>query len=380
MKIVYSIGNIANAGGIERVLCSKANYLADQLNYEIHIVVSTAESVPFFSFSPKVRFCFLDIKTSPTCLPVFFSRYQKEYKEKLSAFLNTIKPDVTISFFGEDASFLWEIKDGSVKLLEFHFTKYYLKYLGESLINDYLSFIRKYWLQYLLWREERLVKKYEYVVLLTEKDKQLWGGGDKFKVIPNPLSFESKEASLLDQKTIVSIGRLVSPKGFQYLIQAFSRIEKEFPDWSVVIYGEGHDKEYLNNLIKSLSLQNKIRIESPVKDVQPVLLEGSLFVLPSRYEGFGLALTEAMECGVPCIAFDCECGPSEIIRDGEDGFVVPVNDIGALADKMKLLMHDVDLRILMGTKAKENVQRFQVEEVMEVWNAYFRWISKNKSK
>jgi glycosyltransferase involved in cell wall biosynthesis len=89
------------------------------------------------------------------------------------------------------------------------------------------------------------------------------------------------------------------------------------------------------------------------------------------YDGFGLVLTEAMICGVPCVAFDCECGPSEIIRQSYDGFLVQVKNEVELAEKMKMLMNDDNLRGQMGTLAKKDVLRFSPDAVMGKWNKYF---------
>ncbi|MDR0866398.1 MAG: glycosyltransferase family 4 protein [Candidatus Symbiothrix sp.] len=374
MKIAYSIKNLGNSGGIERVLSSKANYFADQLEYEVHIIVS--EKKPhslFYPFSGKIRFHYLDIifpKRKPWEI-LFPNEEDKIYEEKLSRVLNKIHPEITISTFGPDASFLYKLKDGSIKILEFHFTKNYLKHLGESLQNDKFRWIRKYWLDFLQRRETYLSGKYDHIVVLTEKDKQLWGGNDKFTVIPNPLSFQTEKTALLENQLIVSMGRLVYPKGFSYLIDAFASIQKKYPDWQLHIYGDGSEKDILQNQINQLALQDKILLKKPDADVESILLDASLFVLPSLYDGFGLVLTEAMACGVPCIAFDCECGPSEIISDNEDGFLVELKNVPLLAGKMELLMMDKRYRKEMGKRAKDNVLKFDTEKIMKLWQTYF---------
>lgn len=375
MKIAYNIQSIGFSGGIERVLSTKTNYFADQLEYEVHIIV--AEKKPdslFFHFSEKIHFHYLDIEFSKRSLFGYFfpSKEDKLYRTKLEELLFQIKPDITVSMFGTDASFLYKINDGSEKVLEFHFTKNYLKHLGDSLEKDRFKFIRKYWLTLLMKKEEFLTKKYDHIVVLTERDKQLWGGGDKFTAIPNPLSFHTEKKSTLDNNTIISMGRLVYPKGFQYLIRAYSLIHEQFPEWKVKIYGEGHDRELLQNEINKLSLQGKISLEQPDEDVEGIMLNASLFVLPTLYDGFGLVLTEAMVCGVPCVAFDCECGPGEIIADEVDGFLAELKNIEDLASKMRVLMENNSLREKMGKKAKENSERFLMEEIGEKWNVFFR--------
>ena len=120
-------------------------------------------------------------------------------------------------------------------------------------------------------------------------------------------------------------------------------------------------------LINHKSLKDRITIMPPRKDIQDMLMNSSIYALSSRYEGFGLVLTEAMECGVPCVAFDCECGPSEILTHGEDGFVVENGNVKLFAHYLATLMKDKELRIKMGKASKRNVIRFYAEPIMKKW-------------
>jgi len=380
MKIVYSLGSIGFSGGIERVICTKTNYFADVLGYEVHIVVAGSQPKQlFFSFSEKIHFHYLDIeqkKRKP--LTVFIKSIDKEYKQKLESLLFEIEPDITISTFGHDAEFLYQLKDGSKKILEFHFTKNYLKHLGDSLEHDKLRWIRKYWLQYLLWKEEQAAKYYQHIVVLTERDKQLWGGGDKFTVIPNPLSFFADKKASLRNKRIIAIGRLNEQKGFDLLMQAFALIKDEFPNWQVDVYGRGmkHHEEELHVLRNELSLEKQVSFKEPCNEIEKVFLNASIFAFSSRYEGFGLVLTEAMECGLPCVAFDCESGPDEIINHKKTGFLIPQENINLFAEALKKLMLNEELRITMGEKAKQEVTRFYPENVMPLWGNLFNEVLK----
>ena len=377
MKIVYVISQLGYSGGIERVLSTKANYLADIFGYEVHIVVGRKQPDSlFYHFSGNIYFHYLNVEFSKrSILQYFFEiKQDKIYHQRLEKKLNEIRPDITISAFGDDATFLYKIKDGSKKILEFHYTKNYLKHLGNAISNDKYRFIRKYWLKFLQIRETYLASKYEHIVLLTEKDKQLWKGDSKFTVIPNPLSLVTAEKALLENKWILAMGRFVAPKGFDLLIRAFALLKEKFPDWSLFIYGEGYERESLTQMIKELSLQNNVFLKSPVEDVEKIMLDSSLFVSTSLYEGFGLALVEAMTCGLPCVAFDCECGPSEIMKDNEDGFLVETGNIQMLATKMKLLMENQQLRKQMGINAKNNIQRFSIQFVMKQWEEFFQLI------
>jgi glycosyltransferase involved in cell wall biosynthesis len=374
MKIVYSIGNLGNSGGIERVISTKANYLADVFGYEVFIIVGgKGPDSLFYHFSDKIVFHYLNIefpKRNPIQY-IFRTKQDKIYKQKLGQILYEIHPDITISTFGSDSIFLYKLKDGSKKVLEFHFTKNYLIHLGESLQNDKYRWLRKFWLSFLRQREIYFANQYDHIVVLTKKDKQLWGWGDKFTVIPNPLSFQSAKKALLENKVIVSMGRLVYPKGYSYLIDAFALVHEKHPDWKLYIYGVGSEKEVFQNQINNLSLQNTVILKEPETDVESVMQQASLFVLPSLYDGFGLVLTEAMVCGVPCIAFDCECGPSEILTDKEDGLLVELKNVNLLAEKMDLLISNETLRQEMGRRAKENVHKFDIDKIMLLWQAYF---------
>jgi len=378
MKLVYCKESLGTAAGMERVLCTKVNYLADVLGYEVYIVLlSPIPQDLFFNFSSNVTILSLDMKV-PALKPwqLFFkTKFHEEYKSKLNALLLDICPDVTISMFGHEVSFLYQLTDKSKKVIEFHFSRNYLTHLVEGLPNSKLKWLRKQWVSLIQRRERYYSRKYDHIVLLTEKDKQLWKGDSRFIVIPNPLSFVSKEKALLENKEIVAMGRFIAQKGFDLLIQSFALLKEKFPDWCLSIYGEGSDYEFLNEMIKKFSLQNNVFLKNPVKDVEKVMLDSSLFVFPSRYEGFGLVLTEAMTCGVPCVSFDCECGPSDIIRDKVDGFLVETGNVGCLAEKMELLMRDKSLRIEMGANAKKNVERFNIPVVMGLWNNYFKQIT-----
>ena len=375
MRIAYCISSIGNSGGVERVLSTKINYLVETFDYEVHVIVGGMQPNDlFYSFSDKIRFhyldiCFIDLK--PWNL-IIYNKIIKQYHLKLAGLLYKIRPDITVSTFDNEASFLYKINDGSKKVLEFHFTKRYLYHLASALKNDRFRLIRKIWLHYLQKREEKIAAHYDHIVLLTERDKQLWGGGDKFTVIPNPLSFVTEQNASLENELIVSMGRVVLPKGFQYLLQAFNLLHEKYPGWRVFIYGDGQDRELLQKEINVLSLQDYFIIKTPVQQVESVMMDASLFVLPSLYDGFGLVLTEAMVCGVPCVAFDCECGPSEIISDGEDGLLVETRNVQVLADAMERLMQDVHLRKKMGGKAKQNVMRYHIHSVMVQWNVFFR--------
>ncbi|WP_161971755.1 glycosyltransferase family 4 protein [Algoriphagus kandeliae] len=368
MKILYIIDFLGKPGGMERVLSTKVNYLCDQLNHEITIISRNALPKDlFFNYSNNVKIISLNL--TKNCF--------KNYETKLAEYLSTNKQDVVIGLFGSELPFLYKLKDGSKKIQEFHFSKNYLIHLVNHLPNIRLRFLRKVKANFTLIKERYYAKKYDALVLLSKRDQELWGATYNSFVIPNPLSFQTKEKSSVTNKKIISIGRLIAQKGFDDLIKAFSTIHYEIEGWTLEIIGEGQDYEYLQSLIFKMGLKGKVKISSPLKDIQTALIDSSIFVFPSKYEGFGLVLTEAMECGLPSIAYDCECGPSEIIRHGEDGFLVPLSDIDSLAKHIKILALDFSRRKEMSTNAVKNVKRFYGNAIMNYWEDLFKTLNKD---
>lgn len=345
---------------MERVLTIKANYLAEHMGYEVHIITRTDEGEPFFSLSPRVKLHNLQAKT------------QKEFRTLLTSALFDIRPAITVSLYGAESRFLYKINDGSKKVIEFHFCKYYLTHLVEGITTlkfRTLHRIKAWWLQK---REERLAQHYDKVVLLTRQDLGLWGEKTNMCYIPNPLSFRSAQVATLETQRIIAVGRLIAQKGFDLLLDAFSLIYKQHPDWTINIYGDGQDRDTLIQKINAYGMQEQVQLLPPEKDIRKALLNSSILLFPSRYEGFGLVLTEAMECGLPCIAFDCECGPREIVEDGVTGYLVPVGNVKELAEKIEILITQPVLRTKMGEQAKKNVERFYPEHVLKQWDCLFQ--------
>lgn len=128
----------------------------------------------------------------------------------------------------------------------------------------------------------------------------------------------------------------------------------------------------LESLIKEKAIENNFKLYRPVKNIQDKYLESSIYVMTSRFEGFGMVLAEAMACGVPCISFDCPHGPADIITNGEDGILVENGNIDKLAEAIYKLIENEELRIGMGQKAKANISRYSDKQVMKQWDELFK--------
>jgi len=193
-------------------------------------------------------------------------------------------------------------------------------------------------------------------------------------VIPNPLCLAELRSPVGEapwfgwQRTALGAGRLETEKGFDLLIRAFAGLAADFPEWGLMICGEGSQRSDLESLVTRLGLGGRVRLPGTRQHFFATLNKADLFVLPSRHEGFGNALVEAMGCGLPAIATDCWSEPPGIVRHGEDGLLVPPDDVDTLAAAMAELMADPEKRRRLGQRAKAAAERFDLDRVMVSWD------------
>lgn len=210
---------------------------------------------------------------------------------------------------------------------------------------------------------------------LLEKRFRVRGRGIPNLVeVPAPVGSAKAVAQTRKNYASVAIGRLVPQKGFDLLLDAFSRVAGRHPEWSLTIIGKGPLRDQLEAQARSLGLTGRVEFLGELLDPFSVLRAADLFVFSSRFEGFGNALVEAMACGLPAISFDCVAGPSDIIRDGIDGILVPPQDAGALAAAMDRLMGDNDERARLASRAPEVQARFSLERILKLWDELFEEI------
>lgn len=350
MKLLYITNGITGVGGLERVLSIKASYLAEQMGYQVCIVSLDEEGIaPFYHFSPQIIFRSVDTRKSRLA---YFSGIRHTVK--------TFQPDIIcVCDDGLKGLFVPLWVGGKAKIVyERHTSKEMVTQGEEPNFKQRIVFA-------LMEVGSRL---YDRFVVLTNYNKQQWGGKN-VRVIPNPLSFYPQTVSDLENKRIISVGKVSMMKGNDRLVEAWQLIRDKHPGWSVHIYGNVYDNGYLEKMIGE---DTTIQIHPPVQNIEQEYLSSSIYALPSRFEGFGMVLTEAMACGVPCLAFDCPCGPSDIITDGEDGFLVKNGDIEEFSRKLSLLIENDDLRNTMGKNARQNVTRYDVKTIALQWDTLFR--------
>lgn len=375
MKIVYCLNSIRYLGGIQRVTITKANSLAEISGNEVHVIVTdNKEGILIQQLSEKVDLIDLDInyydgdrKRSKMANLVVNSIKRKQHKRLLYEKLQMIKPDVVVSVGTSEKYMLLSMRQRSWKVIrEFHFERNYRKRLAKSRFDKLKAWISD-WYDF-GFRE----KKYDRIIVLTEEDKRVnWQGWTNVSVMPNPVSFVSDESSNLMNKTVVSLGRLDYPKNYLSLIRAFRMVYDRHPDWTLKIYGEGDDRNKLQKLIQDYNLTENVKLMGTTRDVKQALSNASIYALSSLTEGFSVVLIEAIECGLPVVSYQCPYGPKDIISDGVDGYLVPVNDELALADRICHLIEDEELRHKMGLAAKMKAKKYHKESIAKQWMQLF---------
>lgn len=371
MKIIYCIACTCHSGGMERVLTNKANYLARH-GYEI-VVVTTDQrgKQPFFPLEPSIRCIDLGINYDENNGKSFLNKLlhypfkQCRHKKRLKAVLMEERPDVTVSMFNNDAGFIPGIKDGSAKVLEIHFSKFKRLQYGRKGVWKLADWWRSK-------QDEKTVRKFDRFVVLTEEDKAYWGNLPNIMVIPNAISGIPAGTALLANKRVIAVGRYTFQKGFERLVDAWHLLASRFPDWKLDIIGDGEERPLLEQRIRSYGLERQVTLTRPTQEIGKVYQEASILASSSRYEGLPMVLLEAQAFGLPIVAFQCKCGPKDIVSDGINGYLVPEGDTAGMTQRLETLMKNEALRKRMGLKAKESALRFNEETIMKKWMNIFQ--------
>lgn len=374
LKIVYITPALYMAGGVERVLTLKANYFAEYFDYDITIVLTEGKDRPlFYPLSEKIKIINLNIgfeelwNCSFAQKILVYLKKQRQFKKALTEVLMSLHPDITISLLRREINFITDMKDGSRKIGELHVNRANYRNFEANDSNFIKNLFAKFWMRSLVTK----LKQLDRFVVLTEEDRCAWPELQNISVIPDPLSFIPVRNSPLTGKRVIAVGRYVYQKGFDLLLEVWSKIENQYTDWELVVFGDGNRTPY-EQQVKELGIDtSRCHLNGPTADIQKEYVNSSIFAFTSRFEGFGMVLVEAMACGLPVVSFACPCGPKDIVKDGEDGLLVENGNVEAFAVSLSQLMQNPSLCQSMATAGKANVQRFYMDQIAMRWKSLF---------
>jgi glycosyltransferase involved in cell wall biosynthesis len=352
MKIALVISSLG-AGGAERVMITLANHLAAGGRAVTLLTFAPPGTRPYYPVDSRVTLRELDVVASERRVRSLQQMLWRIFM--LRRALRAIEPDLVISFLA---------KINIITILA-------TRGLGVRLVvsernNPERQTMNPVW----QWLRHRLYGVADCVVTPSQGVLNVLPAAVRARgrVIPNPVDLRPAATRRADSRTLIAVGRLDHQKGFDLLLPAFARIAGNHPDWRLVIWGEGPHRRRLEALCEQLGLTDRVRLPGLTERPGQWVDDAALFVLSSRYESFGNVITEAMAAGLPMVVTDCPWGPGEIVQHGVDGWLVPPDDVAALAEGLDLLMGDDALRARLAEAARRNVRRFERERVMAMWD------------
>ena len=375
IKIVYCTPSIYIAGGIERVLTTKVNYLANQADkYEITIILTDGYGKePFFPLSDKVKVVNLNIGFEELWSMSFvqkifaYLKKQRQFKRMLRQVLMRLKPDICVSTQRREINFICDIPDGSRKIGELHVNRLNYRNFSANETNIVKSIFAKWWMHRLV----RQLKRLDKLVVLTEQDKQAWTELNNVCAIPNPLPSIPQTVSQLTEKRVIAVGRYSYEKGIDMLLQAWSIVEKECPDWQLAVFGSGDTTSYSKQMHDLKIDDTRCVLHGAVENIGAEYNDSTIFALSSRFEGFGMVILEAMSHGLAVVSFDCPWGPRAIIDNGKDGLLVENGNVQQLAKGIIRLIKDKQLRESLAHAAIEKARQYDISIIGRQWEQLF---------
>lgn len=352
-KICFLSGDMSRSGGTERVLAIIANELCKKEDlFEIHILSTVNESnTSFFKLDSKIKQDrilsdkALDFKKQYFNVVKGIRRYIKE--NKIDVFIDV---EVISSIFSIPATRFTKTKHIAWE----HFNFY----------EDNGSSLRAL--------ARKIAAKYSnYIITLTEEDKNNYLNNLKIKgkidYIYNPIESTEIKKCDLNSKQIISVGRLTYQKGFDILCEVANDVLKKNPDYKWIILGDGEEKDKLQNKIKEYKLENKLILKGKVSNVEDYYKNSTLYVMTSRFEGLPMTLLEAKNYQLPIVSFNCPTGPSEIIRNNVNGYLVKANDAKEMTNKVNSILKDNEKLKEFSSKANLDINKFNLNLIINKW-------------
>lgn len=365
-KLLYITNGVSGSGGLERVLSIKLHYLIEHFGYEIHVITLNQESSElFYNFNKNINF--------HNIVAMGKLKFIFNYIFGLRNLVKKINPDlISVCDDGIKGFFIpWFLNIKQPIIYERHASKMIFKKSDKLNAIERLNFKIKEAIM------DIGAKSYNTIIVLTNENLKEWKNNN-IKVIPNPLSFYPEKKSTLLNKKVITVGNHGFQKGYDRLLEIWSLVSKNHPEWILNFYGKMDIEKKHLTLAKKLRLNKHVSFFEPVKEIQEKYNEASIYLMSSRSEGFGMVLIEAMACGLPCIAFDCPSGPKDIISDGIDGFLIPNGDQNKFIEKINELIQNQELRLRMGENARNKAKSYLPNNIIPQWDSLFKSLIANQ--
>ncbi|AWG22091.1 hypothetical protein FFWV33_11495 [Flavobacterium faecale] len=358
MRILYITPDSTNSGGIARVLSLKLNYLTVTLGYQIEVItVCKTAKKPFYPFNKAIKFHHLGSGKSIITFPSHFLNY---CNKTIAAF----QPDLVVVCDAALSSIIpYFIKTRAPILFETHVSTS-LKQVTKQNLFDKIRF------RAVFFTKKIAFAKYSKIIFETTAGRDEWQLSNAV-VIPNPLAFISSNLAPLNQKKVIAVSRHSYEKGIDRLLYIWQKIIQTHPDWTLEIYGEWDSDLKYQKLAAELKIETNCNFFAPNSAIQKCYEEASIMLLTSRSEAFGMVLIEAMQCGLPCVAYDCPCGPRDIITNGTNGFLIENDKEKEFVSKVNQLIDNQSLRKKLGKQAKDDSKKYEISTIMKQWVQLF---------
>ena len=351
-NIGFFSGDITRSGGTERVAILIAEELNKESNYNVSFISLTErKDSPFFHISKNI------IRYVLSQNEVKGLRSLLKYTKELKKIVKQHNIDLLIDIDGIIDMYSLPIKKSTgVKIISWeHFNLYH--HPSPRL----RSIVRRI-----------AVPRVDAIVTLTEEDKGYYKEGFNIKCpiqnIYNPVVWDGITYEYNgNSKIVLSAGRLTYQKGFDLSLEVAKDVMHKNPKWKWIILGEGEDRKILEDKMKEYGLDKQVILPGNKNNIGDYYKKAAIFVMTSRYEGLPMTLLETKPYRLPIVSFKCKTGPSELVRDGVNGYLLEENDIRGMADKINELINDKDKRIRFSNNALADTDKFRIETIISKW-------------
>lgn len=368
MRLLYVTDALAIHGGIERVLTDKLNWLVEHGGCDISLLLASQGNHPIvYPLNSQVECHNLGIMFHKAYSFRGLQRYRLMYqyhrlfRQRLEEQIRKYCPDIIVLIRIEFIVDVMSVRRAIPVVFESHNSCLFYKY-------EKHGFFRKLKIKY--WYHT--LSNVQMIVALTQGDALEWKKiNPQVRVIPNVVHLnDTGRYSGCYAKSAIFVGRYSYQKDIPSLLRIWECVCRRFPDWHLHIWGGyGEQKEELQKAIKLAKIN--IIIHESTSLIYDEYLKSSLLLMTSRFEPFGLVLPEAMSCGLPVVAFDCPDGPSEIITDGVNGYLISAGDIDGFVEKVCLLIDNADLRLKLSRAGILSSQKYADSNIMPIWLKLF---------